>query len=475
MKSTLSVLITGLALTMPLMAAESRPDPLVDPIPEQIQKGDISVTLEDFVQVPRTEDSAMPRQTNGAYARIQYMMPLPDGSGRLVINDLRGPIYLTDENGSNPAIYLDLRNEDIDFSDSTFPNETGVAGIAFHPDFAQAGRAGFGKFYTASSSPSDAGVANYLDNAADNHESVILEWTSSDPISNTFSGTSREIFRMGQFDQNHNIGTIAFNPAANPGDADYGMLYASFGDGGGANDPYEYGQSTTEPMSSILRIDPLGGVGDAAYGIPTDNPFVGVAGFAPEIWAYGLRHAQAFSFDRDGTMYICDIGQTQIEEINIGVAGANYGWRVREGTFATAFGIGDVRPNPVYPRPGDEQEFNYPVAQFDHDEGNAISSGFVYRGTLIPELQGKFVFTDMVTGRVFYIDTNNLEADNPATILELRIEFFGVERNIADALGFPNTYSRGNRAGLRLGIDSQGELYFLTKGDGKIRKMVPIS
>ena len=90
MKSTLSVLITGLALTMPLMAAESRPDPLVDPIPEQIQKGDISVTLEDFVQVPRTEDSAMPRQTNGAYARIQYMMPLPDGSGRLVINACEG-------------------------------------------------------------------------------------------------------------------------------------------------------------------------------------------------------------------------------------------------------------------------------------------------------------------------------------------------------------------------------------------------
>ena len=131
MKSTLSVLITGLALTMPLMAAESRPDPLVDPIPEQIQKGDISVKLEDFVQVPRTEDSAMPRQTNGAYARIQYMMPLPDGSGRLVINDLRGPIYLTDENGINPTIYLDMRNEDIDFSDSTFPNETGVAGVAF--------------------------------------------------------------------------------------------------------------------------------------------------------------------------------------------------------------------------------------------------------------------------------------------------------------------------------------------------------
>ena len=174
-------------------------------------------------------------------------------------------------------------------------------------------------------------------------------------------------------------------------------------------------------------------------------------------------------------MYICDIGQTQIEEVNIGQAGANYGWRVREGTFWTAFGIGGVRPNPVYPKPVDEQPFTYPVAQFDHDEGNAISSGFVYRGSSIPELSGKFVFTDMVTGRVFYIDTKNLVPGEPAEIRELRIEFFGQERNVADALGFPNTYSRGNRAGLRLGIDSQGELYFLTKGDGRVRKIVPIT
>ena len=129
----------------------------------------------------------------------------------------------------------------------------------------------------------------------------------------------------------------------------------------------------------------------------------------------------------------------------------------------------------VYPKPVDEQPFTYPVAQFDHDEGNAISSGFVYRGSSIPELSGKFVFTDMVTGRVFYIDTKNLVPGEPAEIRELRIEFFGQERNVADALGFPNTYSRGNRAGLRLGIDSQGELYFLTKGDGRVRKIVPIT
>lgn len=475
MKTVICSLFILLAFTFPLLAAESRPEPLADPIPQKIQKGAISVALEDFVQIPASEESANPERTNAAHARIQFMTPLPDGSGRLVVNDLRGILYLISENGEQLTVFLDVRAHNIDFDDSMFPNETGLADVAFHPDYGREGAAGYGKFYTAISVSSDSGVANYLDDNSENHESVIREWTATDPASNSFSGSTREIFRIGQFDQNHNIGTLAFNPAASPGDSDYGMLYGSLGDGGGANDPMEFGQSTTEPMSGIFRIDPLGGEGDRAYGIPSDNPFLDDSNFAPEIWAYGLRHPQAFSFDRDGTMYICDIGQTQIEEVNIGVAGANYGWRVREGTFATAFGIGGVRPNPVYPKPVDAEEFTYPVAQFDHDEGNAISSGFVYRGTAIPELHGKFIFTDMVTGRVFYIDTDDLEPGNPATILELRVEFFGFERNVADALGFPNTYSRGNRAGLRLGIDSVGELYFLTKGDGGIRKMVPAS
>ena len=472
MKTSLCLLIAGFCASFSVQGAESRPEPLQDPIPEKIQKGPITVTLREFIRVPRSVDSDNPPQTNTAFARIQYMLPIPDGSGRLVINDLRGLLYLTDEDGSTPSVFLDVRDQNIDFDDSVFPNETGLAGFAFHPQYAERGKPGFGKFYTASSATADSGVANYLDDDAGNHESVIREWTQGDPAAQVFYGTSRELFRMGQFDQNHNIGTLAFNYSAAEGSADFGLLYASFGDGGGANDPRERGQSLTEPMSGILRIDPLGGSAAAAYGIPADNPFVGQIGVAPEIWAYGLRHPQQFSFDTDGTMYIGDIGQNQIEEVNIGIAGANYGWRLREGTFATAFGIGGVRPNPVYPRPQDEQEYTYPVAQFDHDEGNAISSVFVYRGQDIPALQGKAVFTDMVSGRVFYIDTGNLQPGNPATISELRIEFAGYERNVADALGFPNTYARGNRSGLRLGIDSRGELYFLTKGDGRIRRVV---
>ncbi len=448
------------------------PEPVADPIPDRIEKGDIAVALEDLVQLPRLADSsAVPRTTN-AHARIQYLHFVPDGSGRLAVNDLRGVLYLIDADGGSAHVFLDFREQDVGFDDSMFPNETGLLGFAFHPDFGRAGAPGHGRLYTAYSATSDSGVADYLEHDSENHESVIREWVVDDPSANEFSGSSREVFRIGQFAENHNIGNLAFNPASAPDDSDYGMLYASLGDGGGANDPGEYGQSASEPLSSIMRIDPLGDNG-SRYRIPPDNPFVEREGFAPEIWAWGLRHPQHFSFDSDGTMYINDIGQTQIEEVNIGVPGANYGWRLREGTFATAFGIGGVRPNPVYPRPEDEQAFEYPVAQFDHDEGRAISSGYVYRGGSIPELQGNYVFADLVTGRIFYIETGDLTPGDPARIRELRVFIEGEERNIGEALGHPNTYGQGKRADLRLGIDAQGELYALTKGDGWVRKLMP--
>ncbi len=467
-----ALLITSASLFPFVYAADSVPAALDDPIPEKILKGDIVVEAVNFIRVPQSTD-ANPEGANRAYARIQYMLPIRDGSGRLVINDLRGLLYITDNASSELSVYLDIRQQNVGFDDSMFANETGLAGFAFHPEFAQQGRPGYGKFYTAYSSASGQEIADYLDDAADNHESVIREWTADDPAANVFAGTSREVFRIGQFAQNHNVGTIKFNPYANSGSADYGVLYISIGDGGGANDPYEYGQSLTEPMAGIMRIDPLAGNSDIAYGIPADNPFVNDASKADEIWAYGLRHTQHFSFDSDGRVFMSDIGQSQVEEVNIGIPGANYGWRLREGTFATAFGIGGERPGPVYPLPAeDEDEFTYPVAQYDHDEGNAISSGFVYRGSGIPELQGKYVFSDLVNGRLFYIESTNLVPGNPARIQELRIIFNGREREVLGVGGFPNTYAAGNRAGLRLGLDAAGELYLLTKGDGWVRKLV---
>jgi glucose/arabinose dehydrogenase len=472
MKTGLVLSSACLCITSFAFAAETPVTALVDPIPQRINKGDITVVAAEFLRLPQTLDSSDVRQTNDAYARLQYMQPIPDESGRLVINELRGVLYIYDEAANTLDAFLDIRDTEFGFDDSMFPNETGLAGFAFHPQFSQSGRPGYGKFYTAFSTRSDSGVADYLDGNSENHESVIREWTALDASASVFSGTSREIFRIGQFAQNHNIGTLAFNYAATPTDSDYALLFASFGDGGAANDPDENGQSLASPMSSIIRIDPLNFDGGNKYSIPQDNPFVGSADVAPEIWAYGLRHPQHFSFDSDGTMYIADIGQNQIEEINIGVKGANYGWRVREGMFATAFGIGNVRPNPVYPKPNDEQEFTYPVLQFDHDEGNAVGSVFVYRGTAIPELVGKVVFSDMVTGRVFYAQSEGLRAGSPGFIAELRIRLDGREVNVGDAVGMANTYGGGKRADLRLGIDADGELYLLTKGDGWVRKLI---
>ena len=255
-----------MAVAALLGCATSRPQPpqpLVDPIPERIAKGDLVVAVAPFVRAPQSIDPPnTPSYTNDAYARIQYLLPIPDGSGRLVFNDLRGQLYFTDAAGSPPVLYLDLRRQDVDFYNDLYPQETGLLGFAFHPQFAAEGKPGYGKLYVAFSAGPDSGVADYLDKSSDVHEgskaqeNVVWEFTAADPTANVFRGTSRELLRVGQFDSTHNVGTLAFNPTAQPGSADYGMLYIGFGDGGGAFDPGRNGQNLATPLGAILRIDP---------------------------------------------------------------------------------------------------------------------------------------------------------------------------------------------------------------------------
>ena len=172
-------------------------------------------------------------------------------------------------------------------------------------------------------------------------------------------------------------------------------------------------------------------------------------------------------------MFITDIGQNMVEEVNRGQVGGNYGWRLREGTFATAFGVAEGEPGRVYPLPQRDPGFVYPIAQYDHDEGRAIGSGYVYEGTAIPELVGKFVFADLVDGRIFYIDATAPESKGLREIRELRLSFKGEEKRLKDVSSFSNSYDAGVRVDLRLGIDALGELYLLTKGDGWIRRLRP--
>lgn len=483
-------------LLLVAVAAPAAAQPLADPIPDAIEKGDLMVAAVPFARAPRTADPVRPAGTNNAYARIQYLLPVPrppaDSSARparprLAFNDARGVLYLTDAEGSAPRVYLDLRQRDVGFSNANFPNESGFLGFAFHPQFAMPGRPGYGKLYTAFSATTRSGVADYAGAAAVQH-SVIREWTAADANADAFRGTSREVLRVGQFAANHNVGTIAFNPVADEGTADHGLLYICFGDGGRRDDPYNHGQQLRTPLGAIARIDPLDTGGGRAYGIPADNPFAGRAEVATEIWAYGLRHPQQFSWDAHGRMFLTDIGQDQIEEVNIGASGANYGWRRREGGFSTEPGIGRFSRNrPVYPRPAtDPQPFVYPVAQYDHDEGYAIGGGYAYRGRGIPALRGKYVFTDFPRGRVFAIDAHAAASAHTAAsadavasellpIEELRLAFDGQERDLVDVAGFPNTYQFGEqRVDARFGVDHDGELYLLAKGNGWIYKLAAI-
>lgn len=485
------------ALLLAAVAAPATAQPLADPIPEAIEKGDLTVAAVPFVRAPRTMDGAGPHNTNPAYARIQYLLPVPIPPGdvrgaerrRLAFNDTRGVLYLTDADGSAPSVYLDLRQREVGFSNANFPNEAGFMGFAFHPQFVMPGTPGHGKLYTAYSATTWSGAADYTGTGAVQH-SVIREWTATQVHADTFQGTSRELLRVGQFAPNHNVGTIAFNPTATEGTADYGLLYIGFGDGGSRDDPFNHGQQLEAPLGAISRIDPLDTEDGRAYGIPADNPWVGRAGIAEEIWAYGLRHPQQFSWDADGRMFVTDIGQDQIEEVNIGANGANYGWRSREGTFSTELDIRRIgQDRPVYPRPAtDPKRFVYPVAQYDHDEGYAIGGGYAYRGKGIPILRGKYVFTDFPRGRVFAIDAGAITSadatasadeaafDPPLPIEELRLTFDGQERDLVDVAGFRNTYKPGEqRVDARLGIDHDGELYLLAKGNGWIYKLAAVA
>jgi glucose/arabinose dehydrogenase len=364
----------------------------------------------------------------------------PGLSRYLFVVDQVGTLWVVDLEDPNPnkRVFLDVRALLVTLGvcgPSTF-DERGFLGVAFHPDFNKPGTFGFGKFYTYTSEPRGGPPtipSPEVPSAIADHQNVISEWQAVNPA-NPAQGTAagrRELMRIDWPQFNHDGGDLAFGPDR--------KLYISMGDGGGADDadgqpfvtapPHKTpcgeepifghqdngnGQKLNTPLGKIHRIEvnPAECVAskncipsaNAQYGIPADNPFVN--GAVKEIWAFGFRNPYRFSFDRKtGDLYVGDVGQNDIEEVDIVRKGGNFGWNCKEGTpffyingSVPDDGFADESPNRAE-RPGDcrsgPRPFIEPIAQYDlHREGHSVIGGFVYYGTRAPVLRGKYVFGD---------------------------------------------------------------------------------
>jgi hypothetical protein len=504
MKIRCLLVSTALSLSAGSLFAQEGAEPITsNPIPAPIEKRGLALEVVDIIQLPDTR-GLLPEGSDpnpSGIARISMVQETPDG--RRFVNDQRGLIYVLDE-GNAPSIYIDMH---ADFPLSIYNRvQSGFNAFAFHPEFSENGL-----FYTthgevAENNPASLDVIPPGYSEADvTHHNVLIEWRASDPSANVFAGSRRELLRAAHVTTNmsHPLGFVGFNPTAEPGDEDYGLLYTSgsdlgFSNGGGPN---SQNPSQTQRLdtiaTAILRIDPSSpsdsggtrGLGD--YTIPDSNPYAGDddPGTFGEIYAHGFRNAHRLSWDLDdGTMFAADIGMSNVEEINIVHAGENYGWMPREGYWENGMIHPDGRLNQLYTLPDDvldgsvDDEFTYPVAIYDHDEGRAVAAGYTYHGA-IQALQGKFVFGDVQAGRLFVADTAALKAADdgvPRTVAPIE----EIQLYVRDADGrrqdvtFHELVEQAkgeevSRADLHLHRTSDGEILLTSRQDGTIRMLVP--
>lgn len=426
---------------------------VADPVPD-VQPSALTFGLEPFVTVPNT-NSGLPR------ARINLLRELPDGSGRLFVNDLNGPGHLI--LGDSVVEYLDLREEFPPFIDGPGKG-TGFGAFAFHPEFGRNG-----KFYTTHAEQTGSGPVDFAPEFFGQIEMewVLVEWTASDPAANAFSGTRRELLRFSFPHFIHGLQDLSFNPTAAPGSPDYGLLYLCVGEGGSMQRGFT--GNLQHPMAyqgTIFRLDPAGtNAANGQYGIPADNPYAQDSSALGEVWCSGFRNPHRLAWDPEGgpKVLVGDIGEANIEEVNLAVAGGNYGWHTREGTFEFR---GQSQRGDVFSLPAQDSGYLYPVAQYDHDDGPAIVGGYVYRGTALPELDGQYICGDIVNGRLFHAPVDSLVQGRQFPLQEIQIvDENGQPSSLVDAVV-------GTRMDLRFGQDAAGQVYLLTKADGTIRRLV---
>jgi Glucose / Sorbosone dehydrogenase len=473
-RSLFTAILIGALIATSAGSAVASPTPLDDPIPEPIRAGHVAIHLQ-------TVASGLVSPVTGTFA--------PGIPGRLFVADQIGKIWSVDigRGGGSKSLFADLSSLVVKLGDiipGTGYDERGLLGLAFSPGYQENGLV-----YTYLTEPwtrpadfsTEPGLRRncraYLPFKPRPCQNVVIEWqvhNPRDPNTTIDMSSGRELLRIDKPEFNHNGGTLAFGPD--------GMLYISLGDGGFGDDqgPGHVAGGNAQSLApgnvlgKILRIDPRGS--DSAnhqYGIPPDNPFVGKPG-ADEIFAYGFRNPYRMSFDQStGELWVGDVGQNDVEEVDVVRAGGNYGWHVKEGTFR--FHAASPRdPEDAFVSanaPGKPAGLIDPVAEYDHtaprgseEQGEAIVGGFVYRGREVPALAGKYVFGDYSRealepdGRLFYLchapDVThrvcNLDTEPEIAIL-------GFARDAAGEL-----YVLGNRTG---GVSGRtGVVQMLTGG-----------
>ena len=448
-------------------------DPLSAPI--EATRDVITVSFRQFAQIP---------DARGQAPRIQNMVDEPT-TKRFFLNTLDGAVYTVSYDGKTVTPYLDVNEARWSVSVHAPMIDTGLVSLAFHPQFAERGARGFGRFYTYTDTPAkNTPDFQSADHNARDHDTVLLEWTARDPSAQVYDGAApRELMRIAHPFTFHNGGQLGFNPLAAPGGADYGLLYVGSADGGpGRNvaDPLKMAQNLSFVFGKILRIDPLGSNStNGKYGIPAANPFVsdGRADTLGEIYASGVRNPQRFTWDtKDGRMYVADIGESLIEEISPVTAGANLGWSLWEGSYRYLGAQGVDLANPR-----SEAGLTWPVVEYDHRDPllpprDAITGLVVYRDGPLTALKNKMIFGDIPSGQIFYVDADHLSAGGNSTIRRILLNDGGTPKTLMQVIGDRRQARGGSaafRADLRFGFSSDGNIFVLNKQDGIIRQVVP--
>ena len=512
----------------------------------------VTLEIKDFATVPITGLPLGKTTNEMLLSRVNSIREEPGGAARLFVMDQNGPIYILDKKTRQFTKYLDFDGRDDRpglfhkfYITSGYGN--GINGLIFDPDYRRNG-----KFYTVHLEHWDMPVSNMPDNR--NHpafdvkgytttppvavpgntvgEGVIVEWTDTDIKNDTFEGTARELLRTRLNTHGHPQGEIIFNPGARPGDPDWRVLYAEVGDSTSGESRIVAIRNNSQRLDNfvgkILRIIPdlneqvkTSSVSEnGRYRIPNDNPFVNTKGARPEIWAYGLRNPHRITWAVDpsnpaGNRLLANtVGYHTWEMVHIVERGSNHGWPYREGNQVLSPDQRSLAPLPeldkIPVQIGDEITDDvvspkYPVIQYAHDAkgGDAIGSGYLYTGKLIPELRGKYVFGDITTGRFWYADYKEMLAvdadgkpettakyydiafvwDNPHdspdagkqpydTMFPINEFTYHHRGGKEERLAARQKVANQGRADARLAIDAAGELYIYSKSDAMIRHVV---